>query len=129
MTIEMTLHGDAASASSLVISKLVLFVVYVLLVSILPVLLFIFILSILFAPLLRLRRNDTLSRSALCLPHAQSAQETGNRFRTPASRALQRWLRAVAFAKPCSHLAPSSQRSALSAALSPYASTVSNGNG
>ena len=104
----MTLHCNATNASSLVVSKLVLSALFALLVSILTVLLITFPRSIVSTPWLRLRRIDTLSQSALCLPHAQSAQETG-KFRSFASKVSQQWLRDVVYAKPCSHLAPISQ--------------------
>ena len=100
--------GNAVSASSLAVSWPVLFALSALLVSILTALLITFPLSIVSIPWLRLRRIDTLSQAALCLPHAQSAQETG-KLRTLASRVSQQWLCDVVYAKPCSHLAPISQ--------------------
>ena len=108
MALVVTPHGNAISASSLVVSRLVLSALFALLVSILTVLLLTFPRSIVSTPWLRLRRIDTLSQAALCLPHAQSAQETG-KLRTLASRVSQQWLRGVVYAKPCSHLAPISQ--------------------
>ena len=108
MALVVTPHGNAISASSLAVSRLVLSALFALLVSILTVLLITFPRYIVSVQSLRLRRIDTLSQSALCLPHAQSAQETG-KFRSPASKVSQQWLRDVVYAKPCSHLAPISQ--------------------
>ena len=118
-----TLHGNAVSATSLAVSWPVLFALSALLVCILTALLITFPLSIVFTPLLRLRRIDTQSRVALCLPHAHSAQVTGE-LRTRASRDSQQWPYIVASAKPCFHLAMNSQPNALFVVCSLYATIV-----